>query len=156
MLDYPTPHIMIAIARFYTDIADHLIAGATKVLEANGVSWEIVEAPGAFELPATVQMAVRSMDFFTGRRRFDGFIALGCVIRGETTHYDIVCDEAARGLQELVRQHTIALGFGLITCENQEQAMARARADDRDMGGKAAQACLDMLGVKYRFGLYPR
>ena len=156
MLDYPPPHVMIAAARFYKDVADHLIAGAAKGLEEEGCTYEIIDTPGAFELPATVRMAVRSMDFFTGRRRFDAFIALGCVIRGETTHYDIVCEEAARGLQELVREHTLAFGFGLITCENHDQAMARAKPDQKDMGGSAARACLGMLGIKHKFGLYPR
>lgn len=156
MLDYPTPHVMIAVARFYPDIADHLVAGATKALDAVGAGYEIVAAPGAFELPSVVRMAVRSMDFFTGRRRFDGFVALGCVIRGETSHYDVVCAETARALQDLVVEHTLAFGFGLITCENREQAMARARADEKDVGGGAARACLAMLGVKHQFGLYPR
>jgi len=156
MLKFPTPSVMIAISRYYEDVAENLLAGATKVLDADKVSYEIVEAPGAFELPAAIRIAVRSMDFFTGRQRFDGFIALGCVIRGETSHYDLVCDETARGLQQLAIEHTLALGFGVVTCEDRDQAMHRAKPDGKDVGGHAARACLHMVGLKHQFGLFPR
>lgn len=150
------PNIMIVEARFYEDIADELVRGALSVLETEGATFERCTVPGAFELPGAIQMAVRSMDFFTGRRRFDGYIALGCVIRGETTHYDIVCNETARALQDLSCRYTLALGFGLITCENRDQAMARARLEEKDVGGKAARACLRMIEIKRYFRLFPR
>ncbi|NNE82620.1 MAG: 6,7-dimethyl-8-ribityllumazine synthase, partial [Alphaproteobacteria bacterium] len=120
------PHVMIAVARFYDEIADELLRGATAALQSAGATWEVVEVPGAFEIPAAVSTAVRSMEFVGARRRFDGYVALGCVIRGETTHYDYVCGETARGLQDLAVKYCLALGFGLLTVENREQAEERA------------------------------
>lgn len=96
------------------------------------------------------------MEFYSARRRFDGYIALGCVIRGETTHYDYVCGESARALQDLSLKYALALGYGILTCENLDQAMARARRDDRDRGGHAARACLGMIELKRHFRLFPR
>ena len=95
------PHILIIEARFYQDIADELVRGALAVLDEAGVTYQRVAVPGAFEIPAAIQFAIKSLDFYSGRRRFDGYVALGCVIRGETTHYDYVCAESARGLQDL-------------------------------------------------------
>ncbi|MBZ0324845.1 MAG: 6,7-dimethyl-8-ribityllumazine synthase, partial [Alphaproteobacteria bacterium] len=112
--------------------------------------------PGAFEIPAAIRYAIRSRDFFAARRRFDGYIALGCVIRGETSHYDYVCGESARGLQDLILQFTLAVGYGILTVENADQAWARAARDKGDKGGKAARACLDMIDVKRQFNLFPR
>lgn len=150
------PHVMIAVARFYEDIADELVRGATAALQSAGATWEIVEVPGAFEIPAAMSTAVRSLEFVGGRRRFDGYIALGCVIRGETTHYDYVCGETARGLQDLAIKYCLALGFGLLTVENREQADERAGVDRRDKGGEAARVCLSMIELKRTFGLFPR
>jgi 6,7-dimethyl-8-ribityllumazine synthase len=151
-----TPHIMIVEARFYEDIADELVRGATGALGAAGVSWERVAVPGAFEIPTAIKYAIRSRDFYTGRRRFDGFVALGCVIRGETSHYDLVCTECARGLQVLALDYTLSIGFGVLTCENREQAWARAAVSGHNKGGEAARACLSMLDLKRTFRLYPR
>lgn len=150
------PHVMIAVARFYDEIADELLRGATAALQSAGASWEVVEVPGAFEIPAAVSTAVRSMEFVGARRRFDGYVALGCVIRGETTHYDYVCGETARGLQDLAVKYCLALGFGLLTVENREQADERAGVDRRDKGGEAARVCLSMIELKRTFGLFPR
>ena len=150
------PHVMIAVARFYGEIADELVRGATAALISTGATWEIVEVPGAFEIPAAVSTAVRSMEFVGARRRFDGYIALGCVIRGETSHYDYVCGETARGLQDLAVKYCLALGFGLLTVENREQAEERAGVDRRDKGGEAARVCLSMIELKRNFGLFPR
>ncbi|MGP1253338.1 MAG: 6,7-dimethyl-8-ribityllumazine synthase [Kiloniellales bacterium] len=150
------PHIMVVEARFYEDIADELAAGAIEVLEAADASYERFEVPGAFEIPAAIQYAIRSMDFFAGRRRFDGYVALGCVIRGETSHYDYVCGESARKLQDLAVQYSLALGYGILTVENADQAWARAARDQKNKGGDAAQACMQMLDLKRRFRLYPR
>jgi 6,7-dimethyl-8-ribityllumazine synthase len=151
-----TPHILVIEARFYEDIADALYQGASQTLEAARVTHERVTVPGVFEIPAVIRMAVRSMDFFAGRRRFDGYVALGCVIRGETTHYDYVCSESARKLQDLACEHTLALGYGILTCENAEQAWERAAVDRKNKGRDAAEACLAMLEVKRQFHLFPR
>ena len=150
------PHILVVEARFYEDIADALYAGAKGVLDEAGVTHERVEVPGAFEIPAVVRMAIKSMDFFAGRKRFDGYVALGCVIRGETSHYDYVCGESARMLQDLACRHTLALGYGILTCENKDQAWVRAAVDQKNKGGDAAAACLAMLDVKRQFHLFPR
>lgn len=150
------PHILVVEGRFYEDIADALYAGAKEALDAAGVTHERMEVPGAFEIPAVIQMAVKSMDFFAGRRRFDGYVTLGCVIRGETSHYDYVCGESARMLQELACRHTLALGYGILTCETMDQARIRAAVDQKNKGGDAAAACLAMLDVKRQLHLFPR
>ena len=150
------PHVMIAVARFYEDIADELVRGAETALSQAGATWDVIEVPGAFELPAAVATAVRAMEFVGGRRRYDGYITLGCVIRGETSHYDYVCGEAARALQDLAVKYCLALGFGLLTVENRAQAEERAGVDRRNKGGEAAQVCLQMIDVKSKFGLFPR
>ena len=147
---------MIVEARFYADIADELAKGAQTRLEAQGATYERYEVPGAFEIPAAIRMALRSMDFFSARRRFDGYVALGCVIRGETSHYDYVCGESARKLQDLACEYTLALGYGILTCDTREQAWARAAVDQKDKGGDAAQTCLTMIELKRRFHLWPR
>jgi len=150
------PHIMIVEARFYEDIADELVRGAIMELERAGATYERFSVPGAYEIPAAIQYAVRSMDFYSGRRRFDGYVALGCVIRGETTHYDYVCGESARGLQDLALRYTLAIGNGILTVENREQAWARASVAQKNKGGGAARACLDMIALKRQFRLDAR
>jgi len=144
-----SPRIMVAEARFYPDIADALAGGAIAALDAVGAVYERFQVPGVFEIPAAIRMAVRAND--AGRRRFDGYLALGCVIRGETSHYDYVCQESARALQDLACRFALALGYGILTVENADQAWARARADGKDRGGHAARACLAMLELRRRF-----
>jgi 6,7-dimethyl-8-ribityllumazine synthase len=150
------PHILIVEARFYEDIADELVKGAMGVLEKTGVTFDRLAVPGAFEIPAAIRMAIRAMHFHPHRRRYDGYVALGCVIRGETTHYDYVCQESARGLQDLALEFTLALGYGILTVENESQAWERARVDRKNKGGDAARACLAMIEAKRGFGLFPR
>lgn len=150
------PHIMIVESRYYEEIAQELVTSAIKEIENAGATYERFEAPGAFEIPALIKFAVRSMDFYSAGRRFDGYVALGCVIRGETTHYDYVCQESARALQDLAMQYSLALGYGILTVENRAQAMARARRQEQDRGGHAARACLKMLEHKRHFRLFPR
>ena len=145
------PHIMIALSRYYEEVAEQLLAGALAVLAEAGASYELYEVPGAFEIPAAMATAIRSPEFPGGRRRFDGYIALGCVIRGETTHYDYVCGECARGLQDLAVGHCLALGFGVLTTENMDQAMARAEVNRGNKGADAANACLRMVEFKRQF-----
>ncbi len=141
------PKILIVEARFYDDIADDLVAGAMRVLEDAGAEVERCSVPGSFELPGAISIASASNE-----TRFDGYIALGCVIRGETDHYDYVCDATVRGLQDLAVNSRLAIGFGVLTCETRAQAEARARPGDRDAGGKAAKACLRMIKLRDLFG----
>lgn len=150
------PHIMILEADFYKDIADALARGAIGALAESGASFERFSVPGAFELPAALKYAIRSMELTPSRRRFDGYIALGCVIRGETSHYDYVCGECARGLQSLAVDYALALGFGVLTVENRDQAWDRASIEGRNKGAEAAQACLSMIDLKRHFKLFPR
>ena len=154
MADSPT--VLIVEARFYEDIADELVRGAVAEIDQAGATYERLSVPGAFEIPAAIRFAVTSMEYYSGRRRFDGYVALGCVIRGETTHYDYVCAESARGLQDLALTHTLAIGYGILTVENREQAWARASVKHKNKGGGAARACLDMIELKRHFRLYPR
>jgi len=146
------PHVMIVEAPYYAHIAEELCRGAIQALDAAGASYERFAVPGAFEIPAAIRIAIeaRGRD---GARRFDGYVALGCVIRGETTHYDYVCGESARGLQLLALQYGVAIGFGILTVENEAQALARARVDRKNKGGEAARACLAMIELKHQFGL---
>ncbi len=155
-MSFQPPHIMLVEARFYEDLADEMLRGAEQALKQAGASYEIFSVPGAFEIPAAVHQAIRAMDFNPKRRRFDGYVALGCVIRGETTHYDYVCQESARGLMELSTRYALAMGYGILTCENDAQAWERAAVDKGDKGGTAVNACLHMVGIKHRLGLYPR
>ncbi len=150
------PHVLIVEARFYDDIADELVRGAVVCIESADATYNRVDVPGAFEIPAAIRMAIKSLDVVGGRRRYDAFVALGCVIRGETTHYDYVCQESARGLQDLAIQHVLAIGYGILTCETRDQAWARAAVDQGNKGGVAARAALRMVELKKDFGLYPR
>ncbi|HAE49671.1 MAG: 6,7-dimethyl-8-ribityllumazine synthase [Tistrella sp.] len=136
--------ILIVEARFYEDIADALVDGAMGVLEAAGAQVERLAVPGAFEIPAAIRFALDS-------GRYDGFVALGCVIRGDTTHYDYVCGESARGLNQLAIDRKACIGYGILTVENREQAWARARADRANKGADVASACLRMIEIKRQF-----
>lgn len=136
------PHILIVEARFYEDIADMLVAGAEAYLDAEGATWERISVPGAFEIPATINWSLAN---------YDGFIALGCVIRGETTHYDYVCGESARGLQELALHKQAPIGYGILTTEDREQAVVRADPAQKNKGKDAAEACLRMIEIKRQF-----
>ncbi|HXZ02008.1 MAG TPA: 6,7-dimethyl-8-ribityllumazine synthase [Stellaceae bacterium] len=151
-----TPHIMIVEARYYAHIADELAAGAIAALDAAGASYERFTVPGAFEIPAAIRFAVEAQARGAREARFDGYLALGCVIRGETTHYEHICAESAGGLQRLALQHGLAVGFGILTVENEAQALARARADKKNKGAEAANACLAMIELKRHFGLVGR
>jgi 6,7-dimethyl-8-ribityllumazine synthase len=149
-------HLLLVEARFYPDISDELLKGATEEIERAGGSFERIAVPGALEIPPAIRFAIRAMDLVGGRRRYDGYVGLGCVIRGETTHYDIVSQQSARGLMELSLQHTVAIGNGILTVENEDQAWARARVKEGNKGGDAARATLAMIEVKRHFGFFPR
>jgi 6,7-dimethyl-8-ribityllumazine synthase len=148
------PSLMIVEARFYEDIADELVKGAVAEIERRGATYERFAVPGAFEIPAAIAYALHAGA--RGHRAFDGFVALGCVIRGETTHYDYVCGESARGLMELSIQHNAAIGYGILTVENREQAWARAAIDQKNKGRDAAAAALDMIALRIRLGTAAR
>lgn len=147
------PHVMIVEARYYAHISDELLKGALGALEQAGATHERITVPGAFEIPAAIRYAVAAAARGAANARFDGFIALGCVIRGETTHYDYVCEQSARGLQDLALTYNLAIGFGILTVENEAQALARAQVDRKNKGGEAARACLAMIALKGYFGL---
>ena len=148
-------HILIVEARFYKDIADELAKGAIAALIEAGVTYDRLEVPGAFELPAAIRMNMDAKNPDNGRRHYDGYIALGCVIRGETSHYDYVCGECARGLMDLSLEYSLAIGFGVLTVENQEQAWARASVDQLDKGRSVANAALRMVEVRREIGCVP-
>src|SRR5215469_1110953 len=137
-------HILLVEAPYYAHIAAELRRGAERALTAAGASHESISVPGAFEIPAGIGTADR------GARHFDGFVALGCVIRGETSHYDHICAESARGLQDLAVREGLAIGYGILTVENEAQALVRASPDGRDKGGEAVRACLAIIELKRR------
>lgn len=145
------PNLLIVTANFYEDISKALLEGAIETLTKSGATFEVVTVPGVLEIPAAVSMAMAGMK--NGRKNFDGYITLGCVIRGETTHYDIVCNESARALMDLTVQHNIALGNGIQTVENSDQAWARAKKDDKNKGGGAALAALYMISLRKELGV---
>jgi 6,7-dimethyl-8-ribityllumazine synthase len=147
------PHIMIVEAPYYAHIAEELARGAIQALDAGGASYERFTVPGAFEIPGAIRIAIEARRHDI-KHRFDGYVALGCVIRGETTHYDYVCAESARGLQLLALEYGVAIGYGILTVENEAQALARARVDRKNKGGEAARACLAMIDLKQQFGTY--
>lgn len=144
MADKPA-HVLIIEARFYEDLADELLAGAKAALTAGGATFDVITVPGALEIPAALSMALSS------RRLYDGYVALGCVIRGETTHYETVSNESARGLMNLATQYALAVGNGILTVENDDQAWVRARAGEGDKGGFAARAALAMIAHRAHF-----
>ncbi|WP_067214800.1 6,7-dimethyl-8-ribityllumazine synthase [Stappia indica] len=146
-----TPRILIIDARFYDDIADALVAGAMDVLEGQGADVTRVSVPGVLEIPAALAMALATME--AGTADYDGFVLLGCVIRGETSHYDIVANESARAVMELTIDAALPLGNGILTVENGEQAWVRADPAKKNKGGAAAQAALDMIAIRDRFGI---
>jgi 6,7-dimethyl-8-ribityllumazine synthase len=144
--------ILIVEARFYADISDALLAGATAALKAAGAEHETITVPGALEIPGAIAMA-NAVGHAAGAA-YDGYVALGCVIRGETTHYETVANESARGLMDLTVHQRLAIGNGILTVENEDQAWARTRADRvEDKGGNAAKAALAMIALRQRFNL---
>jgi 6,7-dimethyl-8-ribityllumazine synthase len=148
---FAVPHLLIIDARFYEDLADELVKGAVGAIERAGATHDRVSVPGAFEAPAALAMALEAME--EGEVRYDGFVLLGCVIRGQTSHYDIVAGESARAIMDLAVDAAVAVGYGILTVENDEQAWARARLDGRNKGGGAAEAALAMIALRQRFGL---
>jgi len=143
------PHILIVEARFYDDMSDALLDGATHALKEAGATYDVVTVPGALEIPPAISMALDAAE--EGGRNYDGFVALGMVIRGETYHFDIVANESSRALMDLAVSESLAVGNGILTVENDEQAWARARRSDKDKGGFAARAALTMIALREKF-----
>ncbi|BAQ68253.1 6,7-dimethyl-8-ribityllumazine synthase [Rhodovulum sulfidophilum] len=135
--------LLVVVAPFYRDIADMLIAGAVATLDAAGVAHELVEMPGALEIPSAIALAHRLSNY-------DGYVALGCVIRGETTHYETVCNDSSRGLTLLGLQGAL-IGNGILTVEDRAQALRRADPADMDKGGGAAAAALHLIALARRW-----
>jgi 6,7-dimethyl-8-ribityllumazine synthase len=142
--------ILIVEARYYDDIADALLAGAMKALQEAGAEVDRISVPGSLEIPGAIAIAI---DAARGRRRaYDGAVALGCVIRGDTIHFEIVSHQSAHGLMELSIAKAFPIGNGIITVDTEAQAWARARVEEQDKGGDAARAALALIGIKQRFG----
>jgi 6,7-dimethyl-8-ribityllumazine synthase len=142
--------ILIVEARFYEAIADALLAGAMKALKEAQAEVDCISVPGSLEIPTAIAIAA---DAARRRRRpYDGAVALGCVIRGETIHFEIVSHQSARGLMELSVARGLPIGNGIVTVENEAQAFARARMDEQDKGGDAARAALALVALKRRLG----
>jgi len=141
-------HLLLVEARFYDDIGDFLAEGAMAALTAAGATYERVTVPGALETPAAVRLAAE-----TGR--FDGFVILGCVIRGDTYHFEVVCNESARGLMTLALADGLAIGNGILTVNDRDQALDRARPDRQNKGGGAAEAALALIRLRRQFAEKP-
>ncbi|MGE0754196.1 MAG: 6,7-dimethyl-8-ribityllumazine synthase [Alphaproteobacteria bacterium] len=137
-------HILIVSSPYYKDISDALMAGATAACAEAGATYDVIEVPGAFEIPAAISLALDD-------DKYDGFIALGCVIRGETTHYDIIANESARGLMDLAIHDDACIGNGILTVENYEQAQVRADVKHGNKGADAALACMRLIEIKKQF-----
>lgn len=135
--------ILIVEARFYPHISELLYHGAANALDVAGATVERAEVPGALEIPTAIALA---------SEHFDGFVALGCVIRGETRHFEIVADQSARALIDLAIHQGLCIGNGILTVDNEGQALARADPDSLDKGGDAARACIALVGLRRRFG----
>jgi 6,7-dimethyl-8-ribityllumazine synthase len=146
------PHIMVVEARFYEDLSDALWEGAERALKTVGATYERFTVPGALEIPAAIRLAHLAAEAGKLKKPFDGYVALGCVIRGETTHYETVCNESARGLMTLGTEYGLAIGNGILTCENDAQAWVRAKANELDKGGGAALAAMSLIALRKQLG----
>jgi 6,7-dimethyl-8-ribityllumazine synthase len=136
--------LLIVVSPYYSDIAEGLLTGAKAELDAAGATYEVVEMPGALEIPTAIGISDRSSNF-------DGYVALGCVIRGETTHYETVCNDSSRALQLLGLQG-LCIGNGILTVENRDQAVVRADPDGQNKGGGAAAAALHLIALGRKWG----
>lgn len=141
--DDDKPHLLIVISPYYKDIADDLLAGAKAAIEAAGATYEVAEVPGALEVPIAIRLACNC-------GKYQGYVALGCVIRGKTTHYDTVCNDSSRGLSELGLDG-LCIGNGILTVENHAQAEVRADHTGQNKGGGAAAAALHLIALNNHF-----
>lgn len=142
----PPPHLLIVRAPYYREVVDGLTTGAQRILTDAGATAEVLDVAGAYELPQVIRIAMR------GSRRFDGFIALGCIVKGETDHYDFICKATMDGIMNVALQFGIALGTGLLTCDTIAQATARSSQDGHNKGAEAAAAALLQIDAARRLG----
>jgi 6,7-dimethyl-8-ribityllumazine synthase len=145
-IEGPPPHLLMVRAPYYRAVIDGLTDGATRMLREAGATFDQLDVAGAYELPQAIRIAMR------GSQRFDGFVALGCIVRGETDHYEFLCREAMGGLMQVALQFGIALGTGLLTCDTLAQAEARSGKDGHNKGAEAAAAALLQIGAARRLG----
>jgi 6,7-dimethyl-8-ribityllumazine synthase len=145
-MEGPAPHLLVVRAPYYRAVVDGMTDGAVRILREAGASWDVVDVAGAFELPQAIRIALR------GRKRFDGFVALGCVVRGETDHYDFICSATMTGLMQVALQFGLALGSGVLTVDNVAQAEARSADDGHNKGAEAAVAALVQVNAARLLG----
>jgi 6,7-dimethyl-8-ribityllumazine synthase len=146
--DLKGARILVVEARFYDDIADALLEGATRALDAAGAVYDRVTVPGSLEVPPAITIALDAAE--AAGKPYEGAVALGCVIRGDTIHFEIVSFESSRGLMEISRTRGVPIGNGIVTVDNDEQAWTRARVNEGDKGGDAARAALSLVRLKRR------
>ncbi len=147
------PHIMIVVSPYYKEVSENLLEGAKKALEEQRSTYEVFEVEGALEIPLAIKLgAARKKGRSSENMKFDAYIALGCVIRGETSHYDIVSNESARGLSTLMLDYNLPIGNGILTCDTIEQAIVRSDPNQKNKGADAVNAALSLfnLGCKLR------
>ena len=145
-VDGPSPHLLLVRAPYYRAVVDGLTDGATRILREASGTFEMLDVAGSFELPQAIRIALR------GAKKFDGYVALGCIIRGETDHYEFICRASMEGLMSVALQFGIALGTGLLTCDTLAQAEARSSADGFNKGAEAAAAALLQINAARRLG----
>ncbi|ETA72592.1 MULTISPECIES: 6,7-dimethyl-8-ribityllumazine synthase [Mesorhizobium] len=143
-------HLLIVEARFHDDLADALLDGATSALDEAGATYDVVTVPGSLEIPAVITFALDGAA--EGGTNYDGFVALGTIIRGDTYHFDIVANESSRALMDMSVQDSVCIGNGILTTENDAQAWTRAKRSEGDKGGFAARAALTMIALKEQLG----
>lgn len=144
------PSILIIVAPYYTEIVDELVKGAQAELDKSGCEYERIDVPGALEIPIALALAVKAKQI-GARQKHQGCVALGCVIRGETSHYDIVAGESARGLVKIGMEQGLPIGNGILTVDTGDQARVRAASDGKNKGGDAVRACLSLLAHRDDF-----
>lgn len=142
----PPPHVLVLRAPYYRDVVEGLTRGAERILRQAGATFETLDVAGAFELPQALRIVLR------GSRRYDGYVALGCVVRGETDHYDHICRETISGLMAVALQFGLAMGQGVLTVHRLDQALARSGQDRHNKGAEAAAAALGQIGAARRLG----
>jgi 6,7-dimethyl-8-ribityllumazine synthase len=145
-MEGPSPNLLVIRAPYYRDVVDGLRAGAERILRKAGARFQVIDIAGAYELPQAIRLAVR------GTERFDGYVALGCIVRGETDHYDFICQATMNGLMQVALQFGLAMGVGLLTVDTLEQAEARSGADGHNKGAEAAAAALLQIIAARRLG----
>jgi 6,7-dimethyl-8-ribityllumazine synthase len=142
----PPPHVLIVRAPYYRDVVDGLLHGAERILREAGATFEVIDVAGAFELPQAIRIALR------GQRRFDGYVALGCVVRGETDHYEFICQSTMDGMMQIALSFALAVGTGLLTVDTIEQARVRSGQDGHNKGAEAASAALLQIVAQRNLG----